>query len=203
MKRRGESEKSGKNEKNKKSEKDKKNGKDEKDVIYKIFRLFKENVLKILMTIREKEKIRWKELQEITNIPTATFNRALAALQEIHFIKKEENLYKLTWTGKLVADGLLLLGWRIAEEIEPIEDIVAEELLAKDIIMAIIFLLFVSLKRRGKLNIDAFEKEIKKEIKIVREILKEYENDGYIEIKNGWIYAKNKIRELDINKIFK
>lgn len=175
----------------------------EQDVIYKIFRLLKENALKILMTIREKEKIRWKDLQEITGIPTATFNRALSALQEIRFIKKEENFYKLTWTGKLVSDGLLLLGWRIAEEVEPVEDIIAEELLAKDIVMAIIFLLFVSLKRRGKLNIDKFEKELKNEIKIVKKIFREYEKDGYIEIKNGWVYTTDKINELDISKIFK
>ena len=172
------------------------------NVIYKIFRLLKENAIKILMAIREKERIRWKDLQEITKLPTATFNRALSALQEIHFIKKEENYYMLTWTGKLVADALLLLGWRMAEEGEEIEDFVAEELLAKDIVMAIIFLVFVSLKRRGKLNIKSFEKEIKNELKIMKEILKEYEKDGYIEIKDGWIYAKEKLNEIDISKIF-
>ena len=90
----------------------------------------------------------------------------------------------------------------MAEEGEEIEDFVAEELLAKDIVMAIIFLVFVSLKRRGKLNIESFEKEIKNELKIMKEILKEYEKDGYIEIKDGWIYAKDKLNELDISKIF-
>jgi DNA-binding IclR family transcriptional regulator len=43
------------------------------------------------MVLREKEKIRWKELQKETDMPTATFNRALAALQEMHFISKEKN----------------------------------------------------------------------------------------------------------------
>lgn len=173
------------------------------DVVYKIFRLLKENAIKILLAIREKEKIRWKDLQEITKLPTATFNRALSALQEIHFIKKEDNHYVLTWTGRLVADALILLGLRIAEEGEEIEDFVAEELLAKDIVMAIIFLVFVSLKRRGKLNIKAFEKEMKQEMKIMKDILKEYEKDGYIEIRDGWIYAKDKLEELDISKIFR
>lgn len=177
-----------------------------KDLVYKIFRVLRENAVKIIMAIREKEKIRWKELQEITKISTATFNRALATLQEINFIRKEKNFYTLTWTGKLVADGLLLLGWRLAEESEEgkeeLGDFIAEELLAKDIVMAIIFLLFISLKRRRKLNVDAFEKEIKREMKVIRRIMKEYEKDGYIEIKNGWVVAKEKLDELDINKIF-
>ncbi|MCD6448640.1 MAG: hypothetical protein J7L58_06350 [Thermoplasmata archaeon] len=172
------------------------------DVVYKIFRLLRENAIKILMTIREKEKIRWKDLQEITKLPTATFNRALAALQEIHFIKKENNYYMLTWTGKLVSDGLILLGWRLGEQMEEVEDVVAEELLAKDITMAIIFLLFVSLKKRGKLNMETFEKELKKEMKIIKDIFEEYEKEGYVEIKNGWIYATKKMEEMDLSKIF-
>ncbi|KAA0000421.1 MAG: winged helix-turn-helix domain-containing protein [Thermoplasmata archaeon] len=172
------------------------------DIIYKIFRLLRENVIKILMAIRENEKIKWKELQEITKLSTATFNRALSALKEMHFIKKERNFYKLTWTGKLVTDGLLLLGWRMAEEMEEVEDFVAEELLAKDIVMAVIVLLFVSIKRRGKLNIEIFEKEMEKEMEILKDILKEYEKDGYIEIKDGWVYAKKKMDEFDISKIF-
>ncbi len=175
---------------------------EKQDIIYKIFRMFRENAIKILMTIRENEQIRWKDLQEITKLPTATFNRALSALQEIHFIKKEGNFYKLTWTGKLVSDGLILLGWRMAEEMEEVEDFVAEELLAKDMVMAIIVLLFVSIKRRGKLNITAFEREMKKEMKILKDILREYEKDGYIEIKDGWVYAKEKMDEFDISKIF-
>ena len=170
-----------------------------KDVVYQILRLLRENAIKILMGIRENEKIRWKELQEITKMPTATFNRALAALQEIHFIKKEDNLYQLTWTGKLVSDALVLIGWRLAEAGEQVKDFVAEELLAKDIVV----LLFISIKRRGKLNIEAFEKSMEDEMKVAKSILKEYEKDGYIEIKDGWIISKEKMNELDISKIFK
>ncbi|MCD6572537.1 MAG: hypothetical protein J7K95_00380 [Thermoplasmata archaeon] len=172
-----------------------------KDVVYRILRLLKENAIKILMSIKEKEKIRWKELQDITKLPTATFNRALAALQEIHFIKKEDGFYTLTWTGKLVCDGLLMLGWRLGEEEEEeIED--AEKLLAKDIAMAIVVLLIISLKRRGKLNLDEFENELVKEMKISRKILEEYEKDGYLEIKDGVIFAKEKLKEIDITGIF-
>ncbi|MCD6171020.1 MAG: hypothetical protein J7J36_01165 [Thermoplasmata archaeon] len=174
-----------------------------KDVVYQILRLLRENAIKILMGIRENEKIRWKELQEITKMPTATFNRALSALQEIHFIKKEDNLYQLTWTGKLVSDALVLIGWRLAEAGEQVKDFVAEELLAKDISMAIIVLLFISIKRRGKLNIEAFEKSMEDEMKVAKSILEEYEKDGYIEIKDGWIISKEKMNELDISKIFK
>ena len=174
-----------------------------KDVVYQILRLLRENAIKILMAVRENKKIRWKELQEITKMPTATFNRALAALQEIHFIKKEDNLYRLTWTGKLVSDALLLIGWRLAEAGERVKDFVAEELLAKDISMAIVILLFISVKRRGKLNIEAFEKSMENEMKVAKDIFKEYEKDGYIEIKDGWIISKEKMNKLDISKIFK
>ena len=174
-----------------------------KDVVYQILRLLRENAIKILMAVRENKKIRWKELQEITKMPTATFNRALAALQEIHFIKKEDNLYQLTWTGKLVSDALLLIGWRLAEAGERVKDFVAEELLAKDISMAIVVLLFISVKRRGKLNIEAFEKSMENEMKVAKDIFREYEKDGYIEIKDGWIISKEKMNKLDISKIFK
>ncbi|HEC76142.1 MAG TPA: hypothetical protein ENI33_02640 [Thermoplasmatales archaeon] len=176
--------------------------KDRQDVVYKIFRLLRENAIKIIMAIREKERIRWKELQEITKLPTATFNRALSALQEVNFIKKDGHFYTLTWTGKLATDGLLLLGYRMEEEMEEVEDIVAEELLAKDITMAIILLLFVSLRRRGKLNIEKFEKEMKNEMKVIKEVFKGYEKEGYIEIMEGQIFAKDKIKEMDIGKLF-
>lgn len=173
-----------------------------RDVVYKIFRLLRENAIKIIMAIREKERIRWKELQEITKLPTATFNRALSALQEINFIKKDGYFYTLTWTGKLATDGLLLLGYHMAEEMEEVEDMVAEELLAKDITMAITLLLFVSLKKRGKLNMEKFEKEMKKEMKVIRDIFEGYEREGYIEIKEGQIFAKDKIKEIDIINLF-
>ena len=176
--------------------------KEKKDIVYKIFKSLRENALKILMAIREKEKIRWKDLQEITGLPTATFNRALATLQEINFIKKDGNFYTLTWTGKLATDGVILLGWRMGEAAEEIEDIEAEKLLAKDIAMAIIFLIFVSMKRRGKLNIKVFREEMMKEMKVVEEVLKEYEKEGYIRMEGEWMYPGEKIDEMDISKLF-
>ncbi len=173
-----------------------------KDVVYRILRLLKENAIKILMSIKEKEKIRWKELQDMTKLPTATFNRALAALQEIHFIRKEDGFYTLTWTGKLVTDGLLMLGWHLdEEEKEEIEE--AEKLLAKDVAMAIVVLLIISLKRRGRLDLNEFENELLNEMKISRKILEEYEKDGYLEIKDGVIFAKDKLKEIDITGIFR
>ncbi len=173
-----------------------------KDVVYRILRLLKENVIKILMTIRENDGIRWKNLQIKTSLPTATFNRALSALQEINFIKKDEEGYHLTWTGKLVTDGLIMLGWRMAEHSDVV-DKNAEELLAKDVAMAIIVLVFISIKRRGRLNFDLFEKELLKEMSVAREIFKEYEEDGYIEFNNGEIIAKDKMKLFDISSVFK
>jgi len=173
---------------------------DRQDVVYKIFRLLRENVVKILMVLRDKEKIRWKELQKETGMSTATFNRALAALQEMHFISKEKGYYELTWVGRLVIDGFLLLGWRISGETDQLEDLVAEKVLARDIIMAVIIIIFVSLRVRGKLNIRELEKEIDEERGIISKILEEYEAEGYIKIKDGVITAAEKIHELTPEK---
>jgi hypothetical protein len=35
----------------------------------------------------------------------------LAALQEVHFIVWVKDYYHLTWAGRLLIDGLILLGW--------------------------------------------------------------------------------------------
>jgi len=169
---------------------------DGQDVVYRIFKLFRKNIVKILMVLREKEKIRWKELQKETDMPTATFNRALAALQEMHFISKENSYYELTWVGRLVIDGFLLLGWRISDEPDQIEDVVAEKVLARDIVMAVIMIIFVSLRVRGRLNIKELEKQIDNEKDVIAKILEDYEKEGYIEIKDGVIFATEKINEL-------
>jgi len=175
---------------------------DRQDVVYKIFRLLRENVIKILMVLREKEKIRWKELQKETDMATATFNRALAALQEMHFIHKEGSYYELTWVGRLVIDGFLLLGWRISDEPDNLEDVVAEKVLARDIIMAVIMIIFVSLRVRGRLNIKELEKEIDRERGVIEKIIEEYEKDGYLEIKDGVIIATEKMQELTPEEFF-
>jgi len=173
---------------------------DRQDVVYKIFRLLRENVVKILMVLRDKDKIRWKELQKETGMSTATFNRALAALQEMHFISKEKGYYELTWVGRLVIDGFLLLGWRISDRTDHLEDLVAEKVLARDIIMAVIMIIFVSLRVRGRLNIKELEKNIDGEREVIFKILGEYEAEGYIRIEDGMITATEKIHELTPEK---
>lgn len=172
------------------------------DVVYKIFRLLRENVIKILMVLREKEKIRWKELQEETGISTATFNRSLAALQEMHFISKEEGYYSLTWAGRLVMDGILLLGWRMADKPEAIGSIIAEKVLARDIVMVWIVIIFVSLRIRGRVNIKELEEEIDKERKVITKIIKEYEKEGFLTIEDGMLIATEKLRELTPEELF-
>lgn len=37
----------------------------------------------------------------------------------------------------------------------------------------------------------------------MKNLLKEYEREGYVEIKDGWVYAKDKMKEFDIKDIFK
>lgn len=173
------------------------------NVVYDIFKLFRKNAIIILMTIRTHKKIRWTDMKKITKLSTPTFNRALNALTEVNFIKKEKQFYMLTWTGKLVTDGLVLFGVRLSEEIDDIEDSIAEKLLAKDIVMVILFLLFVSLKKRGKLNLIEFKKEINDELKIIDDIITSYENEGFLKRKDGWIYPTDKIKKLDYISLFK
>ena len=178
-------------------ETDKKN-----NVVYKIFKLLRENAITILMAIKNNEKIRWTDLQDNTKLTTATFNRALNALIEVNFIKKDGQFYTLTWTGKLVTDGLVLFGFRLSEEIDDVEDTIAEKLLAKDIVMVILFLLFVSLKKRGKLNLSEFQREIKDELNIIEDIFLAYEKEGFLKLKDGLVYTTEKINKLDYFSLF-
>jgi DNA-binding MarR family transcriptional regulator len=175
---------------------------DDADVVVKIFKMLREKAIKILMVIREEDGIRWKELQEKTQLSTATFNRALAALQEVNFIRKDDADYHLTWTGRLVTDGLLLFGLRITEEMDEVEEAVAEDLLAKDMVMAIVFVLFVSLKKRGKLHLSAFERAFSAEMRVIGAIFDAYAREGYLEISEGWIYATGKMDEMDVTALF-
>lgn len=181
------------------------NNTDKKDAVYKIIKLLRKNVIKILVVLREQENIRWKELQEETKMSTATFNRALSALQEMHFIKKEEQQYEITWAGRLVVDGLMLLGLRTAElpgwkedipESEKLEDVIAEKVLAKDIAILVLLIIFMSLRFRGRLNIDELQKELNTEKTVIKEIIEDYEKEGYLEKKDGVLIATDKFEEL-------
>jgi len=80
--------------------------------------------------------------------------------------------------------------------------VVAEKVLARDIIMAVIMIIFVSLRVRGRLNIKELEKEIDKERGIIEKIIEEYEKDGYLEIKDGMIVATEKMQELTPEEFF-
>lgn len=181
------------------------NNTDKKDAVYKIIKLLRKNVIKILVVLREQEKIRWKELQEETKMSTATFNRALSALQEMHFIQKKDQYYEITWAGRLVVDGLMLLGLRTAElpgwkeeipESEKLEDVIAEKVLAKDIAILVLLIIFMSLRFRGRLNLDELQKELDNEKSVIKEIIDEYEKEGYLERKDGVLTATDKFEEL-------
>jgi len=52
------------------------------------------------------------------------------------------------------------------------------------------------------LNIETFKKEIRKELRVIDRIMKDYEKEGYIRIEEGWIYPGEKIEEMDISKLF-
>ena len=64
---------------------------EETSAIYKILKLLRKNVIKILLSLNDEENLKWKSIQEKTELPTATLNRSLLALQEIHFIEKKES----------------------------------------------------------------------------------------------------------------
>jgi len=168
--------------------------------IYKLVKLLKENVLRILIILREEEKLRWKEIQEKTDLPVATLNRSLAALKDLHFIMKEGEFYRLTWTGKLALDGLFLLGLRVGEfpSSEKIEDIVAERLLARDVVLAILIMLFASLKIRGRLDIKEFENALDEERKVIYKIIGDFEKEGLLKFDGEVVEATDKLKEMGL-----
>ncbi len=172
------------------------------DAVYKMFRLLRENVIVILTVLREQEDIRWKELQDETDIPTATFNRALSALQEMHFIEKPEGRYRLTWAGRLLIDGFFLLGWRMADTPESVEDYIGEKVLAKDIVMVVLMIVLVSLRLRGRVNLAELEHEIMGEREVITRILSEYEREGYLVREDGVIRATDKLDDLAPQELF-
>ncbi|HID25777.1 MAG TPA: hypothetical protein EYP23_04880 [Thermoplasmata archaeon] len=171
--------------------------------IYRILKVLRANVLKILIVLREEENLKWKEIQEKTRLPTATLNRSLSALQEVHFIAKEEEGYNLTWTGKLAIDGLFLLGLKIGEypNKEEIEDIVAEKILAQNIVLAVLILIFASIKVRGHLNLGELEKGIEEEKNVIYQVLEEYSKEGYLRIDGENVFATNKFKKMGLEEI--
>lgn len=177
--------------------------KDEKSVVYKILRLLRGNVIKILVTLSEEEKLKWKEIQEITKLPTATLNRSLSALQEIHFIEKENKHYRLSWAGKLAIEGLILLGLKVEEypSKEKIEDFVAEKILAQNIVLAMLVILLASIRLRGNLNLEEFEKDLENEKEVIYKVIKDYEKDGYLKIDGKKIIATEKFKKIKLQDL--
>jgi len=169
-------------------------------VIYKVLRLLRKNVIKILIALNDVDHLKWKEIQDQTGLPTATLNRSLLALQEIHFISKEEKGYNLTGMGKLAVDGLFLLGLKMGEFPKEgyVDDIVAEKVLAQDIIMGITILILASIKVRGHVNITELEKQVMDEKKVIKQLLKDYEKDGMLKIEGDIVKSTDKFEKMDL-----
>ena len=172
--------------------------------IYRILRLLRANVLKILIQLRESKTLKWKEIQERTKLPTATLNRSLSALQEIHFISKEDEGWALTWAGKLAIDGLFLLGLKMSKypKNETMEDIIAEHVLAQNIVLAVLVIIFASIKIRGKIDLGELEKGIEEEKEVIYQIVKEYEKEGYFVVSGKKITSTEKFKEMNLDHIF-
>lgn len=171
--------------------------------IYKLVKLLKENVLRILVVLREEEKLRWKEIQDKTGLPVATLNRSLATLRDLHFILKEDEFYRLTWTGKLVLDGLFLFGLRLGEfpSTEKMEDVVAEKLLARDVVLAMLIVLFASLKIRGRLDIREFESSLDNEKKVIYKIIDDFQKEGLLEFDGNVVEVTDKFKKMSLVEI--
>jgi len=177
---------------------------EETSVIYKILKLLRTNVIKILICLNQEETLKWKEIQDTTELPTATLNRSLAALQEIHFIEKNEEGYRLSWAGKLAIDGLILLGLKIGEigeysKDETLKDLVAEKILAQNTVLVMLVIILASLRLRGHLDLDEFEKDLEKEKKVIFKILEDYKKDGYLKIDGKKITATKKFEKLGLH----
>lgn len=174
---------------------------EETSVIYKILKLLRKNVIKILLALNEEENLKWKSIQEKTELPTATLNRSLLALQDIHFIEKKDEGYRLSWAGKLAIDALILLGLKIGEfpKDTKIDDIIAEKILAQNVVLAILIIILASIKIRGHLDLNQFEKDLEKERKIIFKILEDYEKEGYIKLDGKQVYSTKKFEKLGLD----
>jgi len=174
---------------------------EETSVIYKILKLLRKNVIKILLSLQEEKNLKWKSIQEKTGLPTATLNRSLTALQEINFIEKQEEGYRLSWAGKLAIDGLILLGLKIGEfpRDTKIDDIIAEKILAQNVVLVILIIILASIKVRGHLDLNQFERDLEEERKIIFKILEDYEKEGYVKLDGGQVYSTKKFEKIGLD----
>jgi len=174
---------------------------EETSVIYKILRLLRGNVIKILIALSQDQNLKWKEIQENTELPTATLNRSLTALQEIRFIEKNDEGYNLTWAGKLAIEGLVLLGLNLGDYPKDanLGDFVAEKTLAQDVVLATLVIILASIRVRGNLDLEQFENDLEKERKVIYKILEDYEKDGYLKIDGKKITATKKFGNLGLD----
>ena len=127
-------------------------------------------------------------------------NRILCVNLEIY--RRHKGYYRLTWAGRLLIDGFILLGWRMADKPEHIEDVIAERVLARDIIMVVIMIVFVSLRMRGRLDIRTLEEEIEKERDVVYRIIQDFKDEGYLHLENGVLTATDKFENLTPEEFF-
>jgi len=81
---------------------------------------------------------------------------------------------------------------------EKIEDIVAERLLARDVVLAILIILFASLKIRGRLDIKEFEDALDEERKVIYKIIGDFEKEGLLKFDGKVVEATDKLKEMGL-----
>jgi len=173
-------------------------GEEREDTIGEFVKILKRNALRILTALGE-EDLKWKDLQNKTKIPVATLNRSLSRLRDFHLVSKEGDLYRLTWAGKLILDGLILLdpslkGSRYSEEID-------EGTLARDVVLIALIMLLAGLKRMGRIDIEEFEESLDKERKIIREIIRGFKEEGLLTINGNIVESTERFKELSLKEI--
>lgn len=84
---------------------------------------------------------------------------------------------------------------------DKIEDIVAERLLARDVVLAILIVLFASLKIRGKLNIKEFKDTLDDELNVIYKIIEDFEREGLLKFDGETIETTGKFKEMGLTEI--
>lgn len=173
------------------------------EFICKFANLFKESVIKILVLLRENDGLRWKDIQDRTDLPVATLNRSLSILRELRFLRREENVYKLTWTGKLFLDILLLIGLRMDKfsSDKKLMEVFDEESLASNVALFALMIVFAGLKLRKSLNIKEFENVLEGEKDVIYKVLEDFEREGLVEFDGEIIEATEKFQKMKLEDI--
>lgn len=179
-------------------------GEEKRDISLERFtKLFKENTLKILAVLKDEERLKWKDIQDKTRLPVATLNRSLAILRDLYIIMKDDEMYRLTWIGELILDGMNLFGLKLGESAQGVneDEAITERSIARDVALISLIMLLAGLRKRGRLDIKEFEGALDREKKIFYKIIGGFQEEGLVKFDGRIVEATDQLREMKLMDI--